>query len=212
MENVGIGMILRIVITLFCYVMLLRNEKLYLERQKIIDAVQTDTFDGLFALYHLLLDKEKSDLRNYSHQHHQVRRFSAENSTLKKLITKFQYPTTNHFHPSVDQYGYPMMNNRLPNQNPQSMDQSQRGGSNQRRHTVNNVLSTISIQQQQNLQRVYQQNHIGNENPSPRHSPVNHNQINHHHESSQPPSNHMVIQQSQVQQQQQQQEYSFQIF
>ena len=46
---------------------------LYLERQKIIDAVQTDTFDGLFALYHLLLDKEKSDLRNYSHQHHQVR-------------------------------------------------------------------------------------------------------------------------------------------
>merc|ERR1719471_2638999 len=58
------------------------------------------------------------------------------------------------------------------------MDQSQRG-SNQRRHTVNNVLSTISIQQQQNLQRVYQQNHIGNENPSPRHSPVNH-QINHH--------------------------------
>ena len=45
---------------------------LYLERQKIIDAVQTDTFDGLFALYHLLLDKEKSDLRNYSHQHHQV--------------------------------------------------------------------------------------------------------------------------------------------
>ena len=112
-----------------------------------------------------------------------------------------QYPTTNHFHPSVDQYGYPMMNNRLPNQNPQSMDQSQRG-SNQRRHTVNNVLSTISIQQQQNLQRVYQQNHIGNENPSPRHSPVNH-QINHHHESSQPSSNHMVIQQSQVQQQQQ---------
>ena len=94
-----------------------------------------------------------------------------------------------------------MMNNRLPNQNPQSMDQSQRG-SNQRRHTVNNVLSTISIQQQQNLQRVYQQNHIGNENPSPRHSPVNH-QINHHHESSQPSSNHMVIQQSQVQQQQQ---------
>ena len=113
----------------------------------------------------------------------------------------FQYPTTNHFHPSVDQYGYPMMNNRLPNQNPQSMDQSQRG-SNQRRHTVNNVLSTISIQQQQNLQRVYQQNHIGNENPSPRHSPVNH-QINHHHDSSQPSSNHMVIQQSQVQQQQQ---------
>ena len=91
-----------------------------------------------------------------------------------------------------------MMNNRLPNQNPQSMDQSQRG-SNQRRHTVNNVLSTISIQQQQNLQRVYQQNHIGNESsPSPRHSP-----INHHHESS-PSSNHpMVIQQSQVQQQQQ---------
>ena len=30
------------------------------ERQKIIDAVQTNTFDGLFALYHLLLDKEKS--------------------------------------------------------------------------------------------------------------------------------------------------------
>lgn len=157
-------------------------ENVGIERQKIIDAVQTDTFDGLFALYHLLLDKEKSDLRNYSHQHH-------------------QYPTTNHFHPSVDQYGYPMMNNRLPNQNPQSMDQSQRG-SNQRRHTVNNVLSTISIQQQQNLQRVYQQNHIGNENPSPRHSPVNH-QINHHHDSSQPSSNHMVIQQSQVQQQQQ---------
>ena len=102
-----------------------------------------------------------------------------------------------------------MMNNRLPNQNPQSMDQSQRGSINQRRHTVNNVLSTISIQQQQNLQRVYQQNHIGNENPSPRHSPVNHNQMNHHHDSSQPTSsNHMVIQQSQVQQQQQQQEYS----
>ena len=101
-----------------------------------------------------------------------------------------------------------MMNNRLANQNPQNpMDQSQRGSINQRRHTVNNVLSTISIQQQQNLQRVYQQNHIGNENPSPRHSPVNH-QMNHHHESSQPSSNHMVIQQSQVQQQQQQENSS----
>ena len=78
------------------------------------------------------------------------------------------------FQPSVDQYGFPTMHHQsTPNQVQQAQQQQMQQQQQYRRHTVNNVLSTITPNQQQSLQQMYRESHPSPINsPSPRHSPL----------------------------------------
>lgn len=166
-----------------------------IDRQKIIDAVQSSAFNELFALYHLLLDKEKSQLRNYRQNHinHQHQQYNRQ------------------FQPSVDQYGFPTMHHQSTSNQAQQAQQQQMQQQQQqqyRRHTVNNVLSTITPNQQQSLQQMYRDSHPSPINsPSPRHSPLSNHPITQQQQQQQQATQQQLLHQQLVKQQQQQRQH-----
>lgn len=165
-----------------------------IDRQKIIDAVQTHAFNELFALYHLLLDKEKSQLRSYRQNH-----FNHQQQQQQQYNRQFS--------PSVDQYGFPTMHeHQTPAVQQQQQLSQQQQQQQHRRHTVNNVLSTITPNQQQSLQQMYRDSHPSPLNsPSPRHSPLS-NSLPHHQQQQQATQQQLLHQQLVQKQQQQRQQ------
>ena len=66
----------------------------------------------------------------------------------------FYFQMNRQFQPQVDQYGFPTMHCQ-GQQQPLPQQQQQVAQQQYRRHTVNNVLSTITPNQQQSLQQMY---------------------------------------------------------